>query len=64
MEKKLNLTHLGIDFMVTVKLDSNNEIKEVLKVQAWDDNNDKYVKVPCDLKAFQKEMGIFLRGAL
>lgn len=64
MEKKLNLTYLGIDFLVHLKLDNSGEISEVTKVRVWDDNNDKYITIPCDLKAFKNEMGVLLRGAL
>lgn len=64
MEKKVYLTYLGIDFLVHVKLDTKGEIEKVIKVRAWDDNADKYIKVPCDLDAFLKEMEVLLRGAL
>lgn len=56
MELKLNLTYLGIDFLVHVDVDNNGTLKKVTKVRAWDDNNDKYVTIPCDLLAFEKGM--------
>lgn len=64
MEKKINIKMLGIDFAVTVKLDKDNEIEKVIRVQAWDDDNDKYIKIPCDLDSFKEEVGILLRGKI
>ena len=64
MNKKINLTYIGIDFLINVELDKNGEIVKVTQVKAWNDDQDKYIKIPCDLDAFLKEMGVLLRGKL
>lgn len=56
MELKLNVSHIGIDFLVHVKLDNTWKFEKVTKVRAWDENADKYKTIPCDLLAFEKGM--------
>ena len=64
MEKRVYFKYVGMDLTIDVELDKNGEVGKVIRVRAWDDNNDKYVKIPCDLDAFKNEMKEHLKKAL